>query len=945
MGKKLLFLIFIFYTPCALFAQNATLSSNPPSVRWERVITPYFNVVYPIGFEHEAQRTANLLETVYEPGALSLEKFPKKTSVILQNQTTVSNGFVAWAPYRSEFNTFPSQNYQFVGNNDWLELLSFHEYRHMVQIQKSKVGFTKLINILFGQATTANLANLAAPRWFWEGDATIMETALTSSGRGRIPAFSLQMRSNFIEKKPFSYNKQYLGSFKENIPGEYVMGYFFGGYLREMHGADIFADVTKNAWTWSFVPFTFSNSLKKYTGKFLVKNYNLFRNDKKSDWQAQIDALNPEKYDQINQHKNKVFTDYSYPHLMSDGKILVLKNGLGDIPEFVKLDANGNEEHVVTPGFINPAGRISFNNRQIMWNEVNPDPRWRTRVYSDIKLFDLQSNSIKKISRKERNISSAISPDGSMIASIVNETNGTNLIKVSDLQGNTLAEFYHENNVHYITPEWSADSRSIFVVESEDRNKRIVRYSIDDDSSPQIIFEADNENISYPKIYSHYLFYQSPYNGIDNIYVIDLASNKHYQATNAKYGAYYPCFDPATSTLYFSDHQESGLNIVRKNIDFNKLPEKSTVPIYRDPLASILTNQESGIIEPEEISTHDFPVEKYSKLKGIINPHSWGVLLGSNTNELNLFVSSSDIRSTTQVTAGYAYNANEEKGRWEAEVSYHGMYPVTSLTYSDAKRGLVEEIRDTTYSFVWDEKGVQLGLTVPLLLTQSKYQRTLVTRAQGGFFDVGDFPSLEVTGGTLQSLKLDIVFNRQLKRNKRDIYSKWGQTLDLALYSTPFGGDFKSTLFAAQGAFFFPGLAKHHSFFIRPAYQYEDRVSYVFRSPLIFPRGYTYSSFDHFFMNAANYTLPVLYPDLGLGPLLYIQRVRANLYYDLGKGIRFDQQGKVANEKVYQSMGTEVNFDINVFRYKPLFNIGLRINYFPDENSYSYNILIANLGF
>ncbi len=952
MIKKLFFLLFSFLTPLSLLSQNTVLDANPTSVKWDRIVTSYFNIVFPVGTEDLAQKTANLLETVYEPGAISMNKFPKKTSIILQNQSTISNGFVAWTPYRSEFNTFPSQNYFFQGNNDWMELLSFHEYRHMVQIQKSKVGFNKFISILFGQATTANLANYAAPKWFWEGDATIMETALTSSGRGRIPDFSRLMRSNLLEKKPFTYNKQYLGSFKDFVPNEYVTGYFFGGYLRREFGADILAKVTKQSWSWSFVPFTFSNALKKHSGKYLVKNYKDFVQSQKSTWQKQINTLEVESYHSINKRKNKVVTSYRYPHIMPSGKILALKSGMGDISQFVQIDEDGNEEKIVTPGFINGAGRISYNGNQIVWNEFTPDPRWTTRIHSDIKLYDFENDKIVKKSEKSRYASSAISPNGKLLVSIYSSMKGVNKIIVSDINSNkSLYEYQYSNN-HHITPEWSSDSKGFYVIEIENRNKKIVKYTLEADPSRKVIYEAGSENISYPKIYGNHLFYQSPYNGIDNIYVIDLTTNEHYQVTNATYGAYFPNFDQKTSALYFSDHQEFGLNIAKKEIDFAHLTPKTKVPVYKDPLPAILTAQEPGVIKPKDITNHAYPIEKFPKTKGIINPHSWGAYMGANLNEIQFFVSSTDIRNTTQINAGYAYNVNEQHGRWEAEASYHGLFPIIGLSYTDARRGFSEEILDTTRSFSWDEKGVQLGLTIPIQLTTSKYQRALVFRGRGGMYQVKGFPpypfnNIEkyITNGNLYSMKLDATFRRLLKTSQRDLYSKWGQSMNIFLYGTPFGGNYQSTLIALEGTFYFPGLAKHHSLYIRPGYQYENKVNYNFSSPILFPRGYTYTSYDHFYKVSANYSLPLFYPDFGIGPLLYIQRVKANLFYDLGKGTLDSPYDFITKEKVYKSLGLEVNFDFNIMRYKSLLDLGFRINYLPEDQSFSYNILIGTLGF
>jgi hypothetical protein len=116
---------------------------------------------------------------------------PRKIPVILQNQSSVSNGFVTLTPRRSEFYTMPPQDYNFLGTNDWLDQLAAHEYRHVVQYQRANSGFNRALYYAFGPATLAAMASTSVPKWLWEGDAVAAETAFTHSGRGRIPNFGL----------------------------------------------------------------------------------------------------------------------------------------------------------------------------------------------------------------------------------------------------------------------------------------------------------------------------------------------------------------------------------------------------------------------------------------------------------------------------------------------------------------------------------------------------------------------------------------------------------------------------------------------------------------------------------------------------------------------------------------------------------------------------------
>lgn len=164
--------------------ESAITQTNPASLKWYQLNTGHFKILFPKGFESQAQRMANTLETIREPEAATMGKTPRKISLILQSQSAVSNAFVTVTPRRSEFYAMPTQNYNFVGTNDWLNLLASHEYRHIAQFQHANRGFTKLAYYVMGSNAWAGLSYAAAPQWFWEGDAVAIETSFTPSGAG-----------------------------------------------------------------------------------------------------------------------------------------------------------------------------------------------------------------------------------------------------------------------------------------------------------------------------------------------------------------------------------------------------------------------------------------------------------------------------------------------------------------------------------------------------------------------------------------------------------------------------------------------------------------------------------------------------------------------------------------------------------------------------------------
>jgi hypothetical protein len=170
--------IWLFFACCnALFAQQ--FGGNPPTTRWMQIDTDTVRVIFPEGMHAQANRVTNTVHYLSKFNRRSIGDRNAKVSITLQNQTTLSNGYVGLAPFRSEFFTTPPQSPYFVGSN-WLDLLSIHEYRHVLQFVNGRVGITNLIYYITGELGWSTLNSIAIPDWFWEGDAVVYETALTS---------------------------------------------------------------------------------------------------------------------------------------------------------------------------------------------------------------------------------------------------------------------------------------------------------------------------------------------------------------------------------------------------------------------------------------------------------------------------------------------------------------------------------------------------------------------------------------------------------------------------------------------------------------------------------------------------------------------------------------------------------------------------------------------
>ncbi|MES2795988.1 MAG: hypothetical protein V4683_08485, partial [Bacteroidota bacterium] len=385
----------------------------------------HFKIIFPKGLDSIANRTINVLETNYLPISNSLGKQPRPISVILQNQNTESNGFVSYTPRRSEFFITPPQDYNLLGTYNWLDQLAKHEFRHVVQFDKALTGPTKYLYWLIGNYGISGLSHLAAPSWFWEGDAVGIETAHSYTGRGSIPYFSMLMRSQLADyEKPFSYSKANGRSYKHNIPNHYVLGYSLTSYMKENYGYDIWDKILEKTYQFPFYPFSFSNNVKKITGKSIDNTYKLAYSELQSQIKSEIENRVSYEKDYINYSKSRYYTDYEYPQFLKDGKVLALKSGLSSIAQFVILDEKNKEKKVFAIGALNDALTLSVANNKVVWAEFMPDARWEMRNFSNLKTLDLETGKVQQLTKKGRLAAPALSPDGRQIIAVNTSSSG-----------------------------------------------------------------------------------------------------------------------------------------------------------------------------------------------------------------------------------------------------------------------------------------------------------------------------------------------------------------------------------------------------------------------------------------------------------------------------------------------------------------------------------------
>jgi hypothetical protein len=293
------------------------------------------------------------------------------------------------------------------------------------------------------------------------------------------------------------------------------------------------------------------------------------------------------------------------------------------------------------------------------------------------------------------------------------------------------------------------------------------------------------------------------------------------------------------------------------------------------------------------------------------------------------------------VSAGWEYNTNESTGKVFANLSYQGLYPVFNLGFDIGNRAAYYLIaRNEPVRFTWQEMNFKLHTSIPWNFSRGKYYRYLTPSIGTTMIDIthnASTPS-RLTKGLIMTIDYQLSASQYLRSSAKDMFPRIGQTLDLNFRNTPFAGNQMGDICAVQTNLYFPGIFKHQGIWAYGAYQSYHRRNdtfYTYASIINFPRGYTGVMDEQVISVALNYKLPLFYPDLSLGSLVYFKRFKLNLFFDWAQG----WTGKLVN--IYQSTGAELTTDLHMLRFLYPFDLGVRAVFFPEDSSWGWELLYA----
>lgn len=945
----LLFLLLAALSTKRSHAQYFTAGQDPASIRWEQIQTPRFQVIFPAGFKEKADYVTNILEYAYERAGRSLDHQPRKISVVLHNRSVTSNGFVAPAPDRMELFSVPPQD-----NMDmpWLEHLVIHEFRHVVQIDKLDQGLTRVLSYVFGEQANAVVAGLI-PMWYLEGDAVLSETALTTNGRGRQPSFSRITRARLRDTAHlFSFDKMLLGSYRDQTPNHYELGYHLVSYGRMKHGTDLWEDLENHVGRRPYQLVSYNLGLKRFSGLYSRGLY-----DSAMTWFGRFYGRSSDTPSaggsNMTPFPHDDYRSYRFPVPASGKGFYAIRKDYSHNTRIVHITQEG-EETVFIPGLMT-FDRISHSNGLIAWSERVPDMRWSNRSFSVVRVYDTRRDRVRTIKDKTRWFAPDISPKGHrLVAAEVSQKNRFSLVTCDVQDGTDVRRFEHPRGIFLQQPVWSADGSYVYVIGLTDQGKGI--FQLNPRSGIwSTVMEPVYREINHLSAGTDNIYFRAARRHKEQIFAYNTREDRLYQVTSVPVNASDVSFSGTSASLLYSSYKANGYNVRSLPLHKDVFTAVAQAPADEEPLVDSLARQEDSLFFSKAIPSREYPSRPYRKWQNLFNFHSWAPFyMNYNTSSpaltdlapgVSLF--SQNILSTAITTLGYSYQ--NDAHRLHSNFTYKGWYPVFDISTSyGGKPGVVRPSSvDWAPELTNDYLKVDATLSLPLNLTRG-HTVAGVTPSVSYEYDRQYYyyrPENYYLRG-LKTIDYGLWFYSYRRMAYRDIFPRWGVTFNMNVRSSPFSEELLGNMTALTGKVFMPGFMEDHGISLAAGYQKQNPEAYLYSSFLQFPRGVDARNTEKLYTFESEYVFPLAYPDWNLPSLLYVKRLKGKLFFDyaMNEYRRVVDNSVVWDNQDYYSLGGEWTADFHLARFMFPFSAGVRYAYVPQFSDHRFE-LVFNVDF
>jgi hypothetical protein len=347
--------------------------------------------------------------------------------------------------------------------------------------------------------------------------------------------------------------------------------------------------------------------------------------------------------------------------------------------------------------------------------------------------------------------------------------------------------------------------------------------------------------------------------------------------------------------------------------------------------------------------------EKYIKPAHLFKFHSWSPLSIDPYNYTvypGISLMSQNMLSSAETVVGYRYKLAEDKGEVYVRYRYLGWYPVFDFQLDHGKskssffqvnqyldkNGNVVKTDTVKKGFSWKETNFSIQTYLPINLSKGKYYSGLYPRVNYHctYYQKDKNAPTSFPDGLANYLETGLNFYTVMHSAQQSIIPKFGTYLDIS-YNFSLPGKLKiGDLFSVSNITYLPGIFRNHGIKIYNGFQMKKKSDYSFSDRIRFPRGYKRIENSQMYSYSFDYVLPLGFPDMNIGRLVYFKRINLSLFYDQAfLTIPVDNQFSKTHCK---STGFELTTNTHFLRFIAPIEIGFRSSYLFDM-SFDFDFL------
>jgi hypothetical protein len=430
--------------------------------------------------------------------------------------------------------------------------------------------------------------------------------------------------------------------------------------------------------------------------------------------------------------------------------------------------------------------------------------------------------------------------------------------------------------------------------------------------------------VGYPCVNNGVIYFTANYGGNDDVFALRMSDRKIYKLSNGPLGNYF--VNAGDGKITWSVFTAEGYQLRQtdeKNIEWKEVSAAATESL--NGKFAVSEGPETGDVLLQKVGSRNFTATDYRKGKGMLNIHSWRPYYEDPIFTYSLY--GQNVLNTLQTEFYYSYNQNDRNSSVGFNAVYGRWFPYLNLgSEYTFDRQLVtgNKVRH------FDQLDNLAGLSIPLSTIKGRTFRNF----NASVFYVlrhefnKDFFKDSIGNTSFSYLQHSLSWSQQVQRAVQDFYPKWGYAAS---------GSFRHAIsrytarqFITNGTIYLPGFLTTHNIVVSGSFQEIDTLRQLtFSNRFPYSRGYTGRYFSRMWRLSGNYHLPLLYPDWGFGNILYLQRVRGNLFYDFTKVYSRDKT-ETRNQR---SVGGEVFIDTKWWNQYPL-TFGFRYSRLLDQDQF-----------